>query len=66
MPILAVVPVPDWNSAELMMSVVLSHSGIKFTLPVPVTALFGGAFGAELAMRGDPITTATDVYALGG
>lgn len=41
-PIFAALPVPDWNSTELMMSELESHSGRKFTVPVPVTAPEGG------------------------
>src|SRR5690242_14301500 len=38
-PILAVAPEPDWKITELTMSDVVSHSGTKFTVPVPVTGL---------------------------
>jgi hypothetical protein len=42
MPIPVAVPVPDWNTAELAMSLAVSDSRRKLTGPAPVTAVLGG------------------------
>src|SRR5450432_2416823 len=39
-PMRAVVPLPDWNTTELTMSLLVSQRGRKFAAPAPVTAAF--------------------------
>src|SRR3984957_9559837 len=69
MPIFAAVPLPVWNSTELVSALVLVQSGMKSAVPDPVT-LAGGRTAGDVALpfaeTAPPIGGAASTKAEGG